>query len=247
MSVLFLSGPAFAQTESPLEQLVFKGKDGKTLPYNLMKPKDYDPAKKYPLVVFLHGAGERGTDNKKQITHGVPAFASKENRENYPCFLVAPQCPGNFKWVDCDWGAASHTIPKEMTEPTRLTIELIESAMREHSIDPKRVYITGLSMGGYGTWDLIARYPNLFAAAIPICGGADEATAPKIKHIPIWNFHGGNDTVVKTSRSRNMIAALEKVGGKAKYTEYPNTGHNSWAPAYKDPELMKWLFSQKKE
>jgi predicted peptidase len=231
----------------PLEPLVFKDKDGRQLPYRLMKPDGYDAGKKYPLVVFLHGAGERGTDNAKQMTHGVPQFASKENRAEYPCFLIAPQCPANVKWVDVDWSAASHTIPKEMTEPARLTIELIEAIAKEFSIDKKRIYITGLSMGGFGTWDLVARYPDLFAAAVPVCGGADEATAEKIKNLPIWAFHGGKDGVVKTVRSRNIIAALEKAGGKPKYVEYPNIGHDAWNPAYKDAEMFKWLFAQTKE
>lgn len=236
-----------AQSALPLEPLVYTGKDGKTLPYRLMKPEGYDSAKKYPLVVFLHGAGERGTDNARQMVHGVPQFASKENREKYPCFLIAPQCPANTKWVDVDWGADAHTIPTEMTEPSRLTLELIDSIAKEFSIDPKRIYITGLSMGGYGTWDLLVRRPNLFAAAVPVCGGADEKTAEKIKHIPVWTFHGDKDGVVKPARSRNMVAALEKAGAKPKYTEYPKVGHNSWDPAYKDAEMFKWLFVQVKK
>ena len=244
--LLFIAGPAWEADPLPLEPVTFTGADGKTVPYRLLKPANIDPAKKYPLVVFLHGAGERGTDNQRQMTHGVAAFASKDALEKYPCFLIAPQCPNNVKWVNVDWGADSHTIPKEMTEPSRLTVELVEKMLKDQPIDPKRVYITGLSMGGYGTWDLLARRPDLFAAAAPICGGADEATAEKIKHLPIWCFHGDKDTVVKTARSRNIIAAIEKAGGKPKYTEYPGVSHNSWGPAYADPELLKWLFGQTK-
>lgn len=238
---------SMAKDPLPLDKHVFKDDAGKTLPYQLMKPEKIDPAKKYPLVVFLHGAGERGTDNAAQLVHGVPQFASKENREKYPCFLIAPQCPVSAKWAEVDWSANSHTMPKEVSEPGRLTLLLIETLLKEQPIDPKRIYITGLSMGGYGTWDLIVRKPNLFAAAAPVCGGADEATAEKIKHIPIWCFHGGKDGVVKPERSRNMIAALEKAGAKPKYTEYPSVGHDSWNPAYKDPEFYKWLFAQIKE
>lgn len=237
---------ARAKEPLPLEKLIYKDSVGKTLPYRLMKPEGYDAAKKYPLVVFLHGAGERGTDNEKQLVHGVPQFASEANREKYPCFLIAPQCPDDTKWVDVDWSADSHQSPKEMTEPTRLTVELLESLAKQYSIDPKRIYLTGLSMGGYGTWDLIARRPELFAAAVPICGGGDEATAEKIKGLPIWAFHGAKDGAVKPARSRNMIAALERAGGKPKYTEYPDVGHDSWNPAYKDAEMLKWLFEQKK-
>lgn len=230
----------------PLDKHVFKDKDGKSLPYQLMNPARIDANRKYPLVVFLHGAGERGTDNEAQLVHGVPQFASKENREKYPCFLVAPQCPVSAKWAEVNWSANTHTLPKDVSEPGRLTLLLIESLQKEQPIDPKRIYITGLSMGGYGTWDLLVRKPDLFAAAAPVCGGADEATADKIKHIPIWAFHGGKDGVVKPQRSRNMIDALKKAGANPKYTEYPDVGHDSWNPAYKDPEFYKWLFAQSK-
>jgi predicted peptidase len=251
--IALLALPATALAEEPMvkpadvmEKKVFTDADGKTLPYRLLKPDDYDPKKKYPLVVFLHGAGERGADNVKQLIHGVPEFVKPENRKDYPCFLIAPQCPEKARWVEVDWGAASHTMPKEPSEPMRLLLQLIPALQKEYSIDDKRVYVTGLSMGGFGTWDLIARKPEWFAAAAPVCGGGDEATAEKIAKLPIWAFHGDQDGAVKPSRSRNMIAALEKAGGKPKYTEYKGVGHDSWVPAYRDPELMKWLFSQKR-
>lgn len=236
-----------AKDPLPLEAQVYQDAKGDKLPYRLLKPLRVAEGKKYPLVVFLHGAGERGTDNEKQLIHGIPQFASNENREKYPCFLIAPQCPAAQRWVEVDWSADSHMQPKEAGPAGRMTIELVEKAIKELPVDPKRVYITGLSMGGYGTWDLIARRPELFAAAAPVCGGADESTAEKIKHIPIWAFHGAKDTAVKPSRSRNMIAALEKVGAKPKYTEYADVGHNSWDNAYKDPKFYQWLFDQHKE
>jgi predicted peptidase len=124
---------------------------------------------------------------------------------------------------------------------------LVESMLKDLSIDPKRIYITGLSMGGYGTWDLIGRRPDLFAAAVPVCGGGDEGIAHTIKDIPVWAFHGAKDTAVKVSRTRNMIAALEKVGAKPRYTEYPDVAHDSWSLAYEDPELFRWLFAQAKD
>jgi predicted peptidase len=236
--------PALAKDDLPLEKHVFEA-GGEKLPYRLLKPAKVEDGHKYPLVIFLHGAGERGSDNEKQLIHGVSQFAA--NRDEYPCFLIAPQCPDGKKWVEVDWSADSHTMPKEPGEVGRLTLGLIEQSIKELTVDPKRVYLTGLSMGGYGTWDLLARRPDLFAAAAPVCGGADEATAPKIKDIPVWAFHGARDTAVKPARSRNMIAALKKAGGSPKYTEYPDVGHNSWEPAYKDPELFKWLFAQKKD
>ena len=229
-----------------LEKRTYSDPQGQKLPYRLLKPDPYDPQKQYPLVLFLHGAGERGTDNDKQLVHGVPAFTSEANRKKYPCFLVAPQCPSGARWVEVDWGAASHTQPKEASEPLRLTLELLESLKKELPVDEKRIYVTGLSMGGYGTWDVIARRPDLFAAAAPVCGGGDEATAERIAKVPVWAFHGAKDTVVKPARSRNMIEALKKAGGSPKYTEYPAEGHGSWGPAYRDPELFRWLFEQKK-
>jgi predicted peptidase len=245
--LLLVAGTSAAKDPLPLEKHHYADATGKKLPYRLLKPIVVAREMRYPLVIFLHGAGERGTDNEKQLVHGVPQFASQENREKFPCFLIAPQCPEGQRWVEVDWSADRHTQPKEPGEAGRLVMELVDKAIKDLPIDPKRVYITGLSMGGYGAFDLLARRPDLFAAAASVCGGADEKTADKIKHIPIWAFHGAKDTAVKPSRSRNMIAALEKAGGKPKYTEYPDVGHNSWDKAYRDPEFFKWLFAQKKE
>lgn len=238
-----MSGVSRAATPLPLEKRVYKDGQGKTLPYRLLAPAQIREGLKYPLVLFLHGAGERGDDNDKQLMHGVAEFVG--NRESYPCFLIAPQCPNGKKWVEVDWSASSHKQPSEPSEAGRLALELIESQMKELPVDSKRIYITGLSMGGYGTWDLAARRPDLFAAAVPICGGADETTNGKLVQMPIWAFHGAKDTAVKPIRSRNMIAALEKAGGKPKYTEYTDVGHNSWDRAYRDPALFAWLFAQK--
>jgi predicted peptidase len=235
-----------ADWKALLEKRVFK--DGKaSLPYRLMKPADYDKASRYPLVVFLHGAGERGTDNDKQLVHGVAEFARAANRKKYPCFLIAPQCPDGKRWVEVDWSAKSHTQPLEPSEPARLVLGSIEAVKKEFSIDTKRIYLTGLSMGGFGTWDLLARQPKLFAAAIPICGGGDPATAKKIAKIPIWAFHGDRDGAVIPQRSREMMAALEKAGGKPKYTEYRGVGHDSWTRTYRDPAVLAWLFQQKQK
>lgn len=233
------------QADAP-EPRVFTGDDGNKLPYLLLKPAGYDPAKKYPLVLFYHGAGERGDDNRSQWKNGVPVFQSPENREKYPCFVVAPQCPAGKQWVDVPWGADSEVQPEEPSETMKLSLEILDAVRKEFPIDSDRIYVCGLSMGGFATWDVIARHPGLFAAAVPVCGGGDEKTAAKIKDLPIWAFHGGADNVVKTIRSRNMIAALKEAGGSAKYTEYEGVGHNSWDKAFNDPELLKWMFEQKK-
>jgi predicted peptidase len=236
-----------ARADDDYEALVFKTDDGQTLSYRLLKPKDYDAKKKYPLVVFLHGAGERGSDNKAQLIHFVPIFVSPENREKYPCFVLVPQCPSGEKWSDVNWGASTHGQPEKASKSMALTIQLIGQLEKQYSIDAKRRYIGGLSMGGYGTWDAIVRYPEMFAAAVPICGGGDETKADAIAKLPIWVFHGAKDGAVKPERSRNMVAALKKAGGSPKYTEYPNEGHGSWVPASKEPELLPWLFAQKRE
>jgi predicted peptidase len=246
---------AAEEKQGVFEKRTFKDAKGKTLLYRLLTPENYDPKKLYPLVVFLHGMGERGADNEKQMIHGVKNFASPELRRKYPCFVIAPQCPGDAQWVSEDLTKVlkgtltqdNYKLPAEPSEPERLVLELIPALEKEFSIDPKRLYITGLSMGGFGTWDLICRRPELFAAAAPVCGGGDKEQAAKIAKIPVWLFHGGKDGAVKPAWSKTMIDALEKAGGKPKYTEYPDVGHNSWDPAYKDPELYAWLFAQKRE
>jgi predicted peptidase len=236
---------ALAQEKKPtLEKKIYTDPAGKKLPYRLLLPDDYDKSKKYPLVLFLHGAGERGDNNEAQLRHGVAEFARDENRKKYPCILIAPQCPKDEKWGD--W-TANAPLAKEPTEPNRLAFELVDAIQKEYSVDPKRIYVTGLSMGGFGTWDLISRHPDKFAAAVPICGGGDPKQADKIARIPIWVFHGAKDTAVKVERSREMIEAIKKAGGMPKYTEYPEEGHFSWVPAYKDAAMFKWLFEQKKE
>lgn len=235
-----------ADPKEAFEAKTFKGSTGE-LNYRLLKPAGYDASKNYPLVVFFHGAGERGSDNTRQLVHGMGDFASDEIRAKYPAFVIAPQCPEGKQWVNVPWGDASHSLPKEPSEPMQLTLELIESLEKEFSIDKSRLYVTGLSMGGFGTWDIISRHPERFAAAAPICGGGDAAQAKHIAKLPIWVFHGDSDTAVKTQRSRDMVAALKEAGGEPKYTEYENTGHNSWTPTYKNPEFYAWLFAQQRK
>jgi predicted peptidase len=229
-----------------LENKTFTGAAGGKLPYRLLKPEPFVATTPYPLVVFLHGAGERGNDNEAQLVHGVPEFCTPQNRKKYPCFLVAPQCPKNKKWADVDWTADSHKLTPEPSEPGALVLELIEALRKEYPIDFRRIYITGLSMGGYGTWDLAMRKSDLFAAAVPVCGGGDETQVEKIARLPVWVFHGALDQAVKVERSRRMVEALKNAGGHPRYTEYPKTGHDSWVPAYKDAAMLEWLFNQRK-
>jgi predicted peptidase len=229
------------------EARTFEGEAEKKLNYRLLLPKGYDPKKAYPLVLFLHGAGERGSDNKIQLVHGMNEFAADEIMEKYPAFVVAPQCPEGKQWVDVPWSADSHIMPKEPAEPLKLSLDLIAALEKEFSIDKGRIYVTGLSMGGFGAWDAIQRQPKMFAAAVPVCGGGDATLAEKIKDVPVWAFHGAEDGAVKPKRSRDMIAGLKKAGGSPKYTEYEKVGHNSWEKAYGDPQMYEWMFGQKKK
>lgn len=244
---LLLLASAVMAADDGFEARTFKGDGDQVLPYRLLKPQNYDATKKYPLVVFLHGAGERGNDNKGQLKHVVHIFTTAENRQKYPCFVLVPQCPTESKWSEVNWGARSSEQPEKPSGPLAMTLQVVDQLKKEFSIDPDRLYVGGLSMGGYGTWDVIARRPDMFAAAVPMCGGGDENTAPKIAKLPIWAFHGAKDPAVRVDRSRNMVAALKKTGGSPKYTEYPEVGHDCWVNASKDPELLPWLFAQKRE
>jgi predicted esterase len=400
---MFTTHGAGAADLKDFEAREYKGADGNVLLYRIYKPKDYDAAKKYPLILFLHGAGERGNDNKAQVRDAL-YFARDAFQKDHPAFVVAPQCPGarqafeiygtskgfnqdfnnyadsagewkkysiplaklssgaksylsivnsagnrkpaangtavpvtseyrtiaigeeggvispvdlsklkfgkkegkgkaevsedgkvltitgdlrlkipleynvtdktvlnfefrsprgaegaahaiamdsddffDYRWANMDWSAKKGGMGKEPSTPMRLTLEVLEKLQKEFSIDDKRLYLTGLSMGGYGTWDLLARHPKMFAAAVPVCGGGDESMAAVMKDVPIWCFHGGADPTVPTQRSRNMIKAIKEAGGNPKYTEYPGVGHNSWDKAYSEPELPGWLFAQVKK
>jgi predicted peptidase len=229
------------------EGRVFTGADGSELPYRLLVPKAGEKGKKYPLVIFLHGAGERGTDNKVQLVHAMNEFASDVVMEKYPAIVIAPQCGDGEQWVNVPWTDDRHTMPEKPSKYLDLTLQLIDSHIKNLNVDTSRIYITGLSMGGFGTWDAVQRRPDFFAAAVPVCGGGDMNEAKKIAHVPIWAFHGDEDGVVKPGRSRDMVAALEAAGGKPRYTEFITTGHDSWVQTYRNPEMYEWLFSQKKK
>lgn len=216
--------------------------DKDTLPYRLLKPEDAG-TKKYPLVIFLHGAGERGTDNEVHIKHILDLFTEPQNRKKYGCYVLAAQCPENIMWASHDRVGNRLVMRDKPTRPMALLIELIKKIENTFPIDSTRIYVTGLSMGGYGTWDLLARFPQKFAAAVPICGGGDPETAGAFRHVPIWAFHGALDRVVAASQSRVMIRALQEAGAAPGYTEYPDVGHDSWTYAYQEPHLLPWLFS----
>ena len=233
------------QLAKQFEARELEGKNGKKLLYRFFAPKSVAEGTKLPLVLFLHGAGERGDDNKAQLKHCVARFL--KNQKKHPCFVIVPQCPKGDRWANLDWKAPVGGLKKKPTAPMGMALEVVDRIVKDYPVDPKRIYVSGLSMGGYGTWDALFRRPKLFAAGIPICGGADTATAPVMASIPQWVFHGGKDEVVPTRFSRAMVKALKQAEGTPKYTEYPGVGHNSWNKAYSEPELFSWLFSQKKQ
>ncbi len=231
---------------SRLEKRVYRNAEGETLPYRLFVPRGYDAATKYPLVLFLHGAGERGNDNEAQLKHaGVLRLVSDEVAAKHPCFLVAPQCPEGDTWGGLPRGRKSDFKASDQpSKPMRLSMALLDALDKEYSIDPARRYVTGLSMGGFGSFDLCVRRPKDIAAAMPICGGGDTSKAKDMAQVAFWVFHGGADTVVSPGLSLKMVEALKEAGAKVKYTEYPGVGHDSWTPAYKEPDLVDWLFGQ---
>lgn len=221
--------------------------NGDTLNYRMLFP-DADTLRKYPLVIFLHGSGERGNDNEAQLKWGVQNFATDKNMVAHPAIVIAPQCPLNQSWSSFTRTPNSTKMDLQSTpsKPMQLLMALIKQTISKMPVDTNRIYITGLSMGGYGTFDAIERYPNLFAAALPVCGGGDVSKAATIAHIPIWMFHGAEDPAVSVDNSGEMTISLMKAGAHPGLTIYPETGHFSWLAAYSDEHMMDWLFRQHK-
>jgi predicted peptidase len=221
---------------------------GDTLNYRMLNP-DYDTLRKYPLVIFLHGSGERGSDNEAQLKWGVMNFATDRMMVMHPAIVIAPQCPEKMSWSNFARTNNNRvmTLQPIPSKPMELLLGLIQQLIKKAPIDTTRIYITGLSMGGYGTFDAIERYPYLFAAAIPVCGGGDTSRVADIVHMPMWIFHGAEDAAVNPLNSVDMIQALMKAGAHPGLTLYPETGHFSWLAAYSDAEAMEWLFRQKKQ
>jgi len=207
--------------------------------YLLFQPKGYDadPQKKWPLMMFLHGAGERGTNVWLVAVHGPPKLV--RSQPDFPFILVSPQCPPDQRW-----------------NPDAL-IKLLDQIEASHRVDKSRVYLTGLSMGGFGTWSLGIRHPDRFAAIAPICGGGDwlavrlssRQNGPALRTLPVWAFHGANDNVVPFSESERMINVLKTAAGneKARLTVYPDANHDSWTETYNNPELFKWFLEHRRE
>ena len=228
-----------------MEQVQYKTADGQVLNY-CRREMNWEQPGKAAVLLFLHGAGERGSENEKQLVHGAKEVTEWCAKNKMKVLLLFPQCPSGKQWVDTPWNAPAHTIPA-ISESMTLAMELLDEEIENRNIDKKRVYIGGISMGGFGTWDAISRFPEKFAAAFPVCGGADLAMADKVKNIPIRTYHGDSDTVVLTQRTRDMVEAVKNAGGTMiTYVEVPECGHNSWTPAFTEDDNWKWLFAQKK-
>jgi predicted peptidase len=247
---ILLTQIANAQDFSAYQKKWFiRGTD--TLPYRILLPENYKPSARYPLILVLHGSGERGNDNEKQLIHGGDLFIRKGIRDSFPAIVVFPQCPERKSWANFH----SHTdaagnrvfdVDKEdsTTLPMQLLEKLVVQLQKDYRINNKMIYVGGLSMGGMGTFDLVRRRPSWFAAAFPICGAGDPSAANQMRKVSWWIFHGAKDNTVPPTHSIQMADALKKAGADAKLTIYPEAGHNSWDNAFAEKDLLPWLFSQ---
>jgi predicted peptidase len=250
---ILITVSAQSQEVSQYEKHQYISNEGDTLPYRMLLPELYDKTKKYPLILFLHGAGERGNDNEKQLTHGAKLFLQENIRKNFPAIIIFPQCRLNSYWASVTVDRTKSPLDlgfdysREPTAPMVSAMELVKKISNEESVDLSRLYIIGLSMGGMGTFEAVYRNPKIFAAAVPICGGADTLRYDKrVKKVPFWIFHGDKDAVVDVQHSRTMNALLKSLKAEVRYTEYPGVNHNSWDYALAEPEFLSWLFSHKR-
>lgn len=246
LSSLVLSSPLPLQESSAVRGAV--SVEGLELPYRLLKPEGLSTERRYPLVLFLHGAGERGADNERQLAYFPERMETPGLRSRHPAFVLAPQCPEGHRWVEVDWSSPVSTPFPDEPSPAMLgAIAALREVVRDHPVDPSRIYLTGLSMGGFGVWDLATRHPEWFAAAAPICGGGDEGAAVRLVGLPLWAWHGAEDPVVAVSRSRGMVGTLERLGQDVRYTELEDRGHDVWHQAYGDGDFLDWMFRQRRD
>jgi predicted peptidase len=225
---------------------IFTDASGGRLPYRLLIPPERAPGQRWPAILFLHGSGERGNDNSAQLANVGARFLEPDFLANWPACVIFPQCPEHDDWAHMKWDTLAGDRAPEFSSATRRTLALVDSLVEEFDLDADRVYLAGLSMGGFGVWDIITRQPGKFAAAIPVCGGGDEKTVTReVARVPVWAFHSDDDGAVNVVRTRNMVAAMRAQGGQPRYTEYRGIGHNSWDAAFAEPEIFPWLFAQR--
>ncbi len=232
-------------------------RQGDTLRYRMLYPDAYNKKKSYPVITVLHGSGERGSNNEAQLLHGGSLFQQEDLRKRFPSFVIFPQCPADSAWNVftrhpdstgiAGWMPEVHVADRP-TRPALLVKALLDSLVGAKAATANQMYIGGLSLGGFGTFDMIERYPRFFAAAFPICGGGDTSAAHQFaKTVSVWIFHGDSDRTVDVRNSRNYYTVLKSRGADVKYTEYPGVGHNSWDNAFAEADLLPWLFSKRRQ
>ena len=254
LSLAFLCNtPLHAQDFSNYDKGSFADKKD-TLSYRILFPDDFNPKARYPVLFFLHGRGERGNDNQKQLTNGGSLFLKPEVRSKFPAIVIFPQCPENDYWANVDIttdsaGKRTFTFQKggKATKAMSALIGMIDNILEKPYINHEQVYIGGLSMGGMGTYEVLRRKPKTFAAAIAICGGDNIANVNKYRNVPLWIFHGGKDDTVNPAFSIAIANQLKIIGKEVKFSYYPDANHNSWDSAFAEPELLNWLFSHRLE
>lgn len=251
-AIMLLTISAIAQTSGnnlrqKYRKAVYTDSAGTALPYRILEPdgaREGSVQEKYPVILFLHGAGERGCDNEANLSYIDKVFASSSFQQKHPCYVIVPQCAEGYRWCETDWTLPCHTMPATISKYLAAASQLLDSIAQLPSADTLRLYVTGMSMGGFGTWDILSRYPGRFAAAMPICGGADESQACRLIDTPIRAFHGSADRLVKVSRSRNIVRAIRECNGTMiEYTEFTGMGHLVWDKVYSDSANLEWLMS----
>lgn len=256
------------QADALLTRLTFTASNGLAMPYRLFRPADLAPGERVPLLVFLHGRGDRGTDNRPSMFNRLPLFVgsdsilSAEMQMRHRCIVLVPQCSDKTineewaKWVGntpqtpwngLDQEQGGYVQSEQPSESGAAFLELVESMLASEPVDRQRVYLTGISMGGFGAWEFAMRRPNLWAALVPMAGYSDQSKVGSVTHIPTWIFHGGADRSNPVQGSRNMYRLLNAAGADVRYTEYPRTGHSpAFGKAWREPDLLPWLFAQQK-
>ena len=243
-----LSVSLYAGDKASFLKKQFTTNSGYRLNYRILYPLNYSPDKQYPLILFLHGGGECGSDNEAQLLHGGDMLASYETQSKYPAIIIAPQCPEGETWspyLHPSRNNGKRFFPQNApaTPAMKAIKEMLGAYIDKGIVDTKRIYVTGLSMGGMGTFDAVCRYPDFFAAAAPICGGVNLQRLASYKGKTAFSiYHGADDDTVDPQFSRDAYATLKKIGAEVQYKEYPGVKHNSWDNVFAEPDYLGWMF-----